>query len=152
MKKYAGLWIDHKKAVMVIVKDGRQEKKMILSDTEKNVRFSGGHHSKTAFGAYHGSNESTQDRRFSNQLNEYYDEVISAVRDAESVLIFGPGEAKGEIEKRLQGKHFRGQAVSVETADKMTDQQVAAKIQAYFLASEKKQAPHPVRSVKSRAA
>lgn len=30
-------------------------------------------------------------------LNFYYDEVISFIRDAESVLIFGPGEAKTEL-------------------------------------------------------
>jgi hypothetical protein len=137
MKKQAGLWIDHKKAVLVIVTDGREEKKLILSNTEKNVRFSGGHHSKTPYGAYRGSYESTRDRRFSNDLNQYYDEVISAFRGAETVLIFGPGEAQGEIEKRLQRKHFRGQVVSIETADKMTDRQVVAKIKENLLESGK---------------
>ena len=137
MKKYAGLWIDHKKAVLVIGTDGKEEKKLILSSTERNIRFSGGHHSKTPYGAYRGSYESTQDRRFTNNLNRYYDEVISAVHDAESILIFGPGEAKGEIEKRLKGKNFPGQIVSIETADKMTDRQVEAKIQEHFLVSGK---------------
>ncbi len=132
MKKQAGLWIDHQKAVLVIVTDGREEKKLILSNTEKNARFSGDHHSKTPYGAYRGSYESTRDRRFSNNLNQYYDEVISAFRGAEAVLIFGPGEAKGEIEKRLQRKHFRGQVVSIETADKMTDRQVSARINRHF--------------------
>jgi hypothetical protein len=138
MKKYTGLWIDHKKAVLVIVADGKEEKKQILSDTEKNVRFSGGHHSKTPYGAYRGSYESTQGRRFTNNLNRYYDEVIEAVHDSASVLIFGPGEAKGEIEKRLKARKFPGQIVSVETADKMTDRQVSEKIQEHFQASGKK--------------
>jgi hypothetical protein len=137
MKKHAGVWIDHKKAVLMIFTDGKEAKKMILSDTEKNVRFSGGHHSKAPYGAYRGSYESTQDRRFTNNLNRYYDEVISAVHDAESIFIFGPGEAKGEIEKRIKGKNHPGQVVSVETADKMTDRQIAAKIQEHFLASGK---------------
>jgi hypothetical protein len=137
MKKYAGLWIDHKKAVLVIVTDGKEEKKLVLSDTERKLRFSGGAHSKTSYGAYRGSSEDTQDRRFMNHINRYYDEVISAVHDAESILIFGPGEAKGEIEKRLQGKNFHGQIVSVETADKMTDRQVTAKIHEHFLVSGK---------------
>ncbi len=132
MKKQAGLWIDHQKAVLVIVTDGREEKKLILSNTGKNGRFSGDHHSKTPYGAYRGSYESTRDRRFSNNLNQYYDEVISAFRGAEAVLIFGPGEAKGEIEKRLRRKRFRGQVVSIETADKMTDRQVSARINRHF--------------------
>ncbi|MBN2202095.1 hypothetical protein JW777_09100 [bacterium] len=132
MKKQVGLWIDHRKAVLVIITDGREEKKLILSNTEKNVRFSGGRHSKTPYGAYRGSYESTRERRFSNNLNQYYDEVISAFRGAEAVLIFGPGEAKGEIKKRLSKKHFHGQVVSVETADKMTDRQVTARMNRHF--------------------
>jgi len=137
MKKYTGLWIDHKKAVLVTFMDGKEEKKLVLSNTEKNARFSGGHHSKTPYGAYRGSYEYTQDRRFTNNLNRYYDEVISAIHDAESILIFGPGEAKGEIEKRLTGKKFPGQIINVETADKMTDRQIAAKIQEHFRISGK---------------
>jgi hypothetical protein len=137
MKKHAGLWIDHKKAVLVMIADGKEEKKLILSNTEKNVRFTGGHHSKKPYGAYHGSYESTQDRRFSNNLNRYYDEVIAAVHDAESVLIFGPGEAKGEIEKRLKNDRFPGRIVTVETADKMTDRQIAVKIEEHFHLSGK---------------
>ena len=138
MKKDAGLWIDHKKAVIVILSDGGEEKKLVLSNTEPKARFSGGSHSKTPYGAYRGSYESTRDRRFANRLNRYYDEVISTVHDAESILIFGPGEAKGEIEKRLKSKNFHGQIVSIETADKMTDRQVAAKIREHFLVSGKK--------------
>jgi hypothetical protein len=132
MKKYSGLWIDHKKAVLVTVADGMEEKKQILSNTEKNVRFSGGHRSKTPYGAYRGSYESTQGRRFTNNLNRFYDEVIETVHDSASVLIFGPGEAKGEIEKRLKARKFPGQIISIETADKMTDRQVSEKIQEHF--------------------
>jgi hypothetical protein len=140
MKEYAGLWIDHKKAVLVITADGKEEKKLVLSNTEKNVRFTGGHHSKTPYGAYRGSYESTQDRRFTNNLNRFYDEVIAAIHDAESILIFGPGEAKGEIEKRLKGEKIPGQIIRIETADKMTDQQVSVKIHEHFHGSGKK--PH----------
>jgi hypothetical protein len=132
MNNYAGLWIDHKKAVLVIVADGKEEKKQILSNSEKNVRFSGGHHSKTPYGAYRGSYESTQGRRFTNNINRFYDEVIERVHDSDSVLIFGPGEAKGEIEKRLKARKFPGQILSIETADKMTDLEVSEKIHEHF--------------------
>jgi hypothetical protein len=35
-------------------------------------------------------------------LNIYYDAVTACIRDAESILIFGPGEAKGELQKRIE--------------------------------------------------
>ena len=69
--------------------------------------------------------------RWSGQLHGYYDEVIAAIRDAESILIFGPGEAKGELKRRLE-TDIGGRIIAVETVDKMTDRQIAAKVREYF--------------------
>jgi len=54
------------------------------------------------------------------------------MRDAESILIFGPGEAKGELRKRLEKDNLGGRIVAIETVDKMTDRQIAAKVRQYF--------------------
>jgi hypothetical protein len=74
-----------------------------------------------------------RDRRFADHLNTFYDEVISHIREAESILVFGPGEAKGELEKRLESKGLGRRIVGVETIDKMTDGQIAAKVRQRFL-------------------
>ena len=58
--------------------------------------------------------------------------MISHIRDAESILIFGPGEAKGEFAKRLQSEDLGGRIVGVETVDKMTDGQIAARVRQHF--------------------
>lgn len=126
MKKQAGLWIDHRKAVIVIISDDGEEIKTIVSDMEKHVRFSGGD------GSEDGSSEDVRDRQFGNHLNSYYDQVIAVVRNAESVQIFGPGEAKSELEKRLKNEGMKDHAVSVEAADKMTDRQIMAKVRENF--------------------
>jgi stalled ribosome rescue protein Dom34 len=76
--------------------------------------------------------EDMRDRRFTNRLNKYYDEVIASIREADSILIFGPGEAKGEFEKRLQSEGLKGRIVGIETVDKMTDRQIAAKVRQRF--------------------
>ena len=48
-------------------------------------------------------------------------------------MIFGPGEAKLELEKELnESKELRAKVVSVEAADKMTERQIAAKVRRYF--------------------
>jgi stalled ribosome rescue protein Dom34 len=126
MKKVAGLWIDHRKVVIVIVSDEGEETKQIESGMEKHVRFSGGSR------AEEGKADDQRDRQFTGHLNTYYDEVIAHIRDAESILIFGPGEAKGELEKRLASKGLSGRVVGVETVDKMTDRQIAAKVRQHF--------------------
>jgi hypothetical protein len=58
----------------------------------------------------------------------YYDAVIACIRGAEAILIFGPGDAKGELKKRLESNDLGGRIISIETVDKMTDRQIAAKV------------------------
>ena len=42
MKKEVGLWIDHRKAVIVVITDKGEEIKLIVSKVEKQLRRSGG--------------------------------------------------------------------------------------------------------------
>ena len=127
MKKQIGLWIDHRKAVIVIVTDEGEELKKITSNMEKHVRFTGGTASED------GSTEDVRDRQFGNHLNSYYDEVIAVIRSADAIQIFGPGEAKGELAKRLEHTGLKAHIVAVETVDKMTDRQISAKVREYSL-------------------
>jgi hypothetical protein len=126
MKEQAGLWIDHHQAVVVFIRDGAEETKRIESGVEKHVRFSGGDESEE------GSADDQRDRQFATHLARYYDDVISRIRDAQSILLFGPGEAKGELHKRLAAKGLSGRIVATETVDKMTTPQIAAKVREYF--------------------
>jgi len=125
MKKDIGLWIDHRKAVVVIVSDEGEEVREITSHMEKHVRYS----DDTSEG---GSSEDIRDRQFGDHLNTYYDAVIAAVHDGNTIQIFGPGEAKGELKKRLETSGFKGHILRIETVDKMTDRQIAAKVRERF--------------------
>lgn len=130
MKTVAGLWIDHRKAVIVtIVGEGKEIMLTIKSHMEPHVRFTGSSRSKR----HQVTPEDQRDRRFAHHLSIYYDEVISHIREAEAILVFGPGEAKGELEKRLESKGLGKRVVGVETIDKMTDRQIAAKVRQRFL-------------------
>ena len=125
MKKQVGLWIDHRKAVIVTVSGDTEEITRIASNVER-VRYSGE--------AQDVKGEDQLDRRFLDHLGKYYDEVIAHVRGAESILIMGPGEAKGEFVKRLQSEGLGESIVGVETLDKMTDPQIAAVVRERFAA------------------
>jgi hypothetical protein len=126
MEKQAGLWIDHRKAVIVIISDTGEMIKEVTSNMEKHVRFTGGNSSED------GSTEDVRDRKFGNHLNSFFDGVIAWVRDVETLQIFGPGEAKVELEKRLKEKGFKGRITAVETMDKLTDRQISAKVRENF--------------------
>jgi stalled ribosome rescue protein Dom34 len=83
--------------------------------------------------------EDKQERKHTDHLNKYYDEVIACIRDAEAILIVGPGEAKSEFKKRIKSKKLRGRVADLETVDKMTDRQIAAVVREHFSAELKKE-------------
>ncbi len=128
MKKQAGLWIDHREAIIVLLTGDTEEIKYIASEGGEHIRYSGSAHSKTPEGLKEVTSEDQRDRKMMNQLNNFYDQVIALVRDADSIRIFGPGEAKGELEKRFDHAGLKERISVIETADKMTDRQIAAKV------------------------
>ena len=61
-------------------------------------------------------------------LANYYEEVFLSAHGADTVFIFGPGEAKGELRKQFQKRHFSERIVGFESANKMTPRQVSEKL------------------------
>ena len=132
MKNNIGLWIDHRKAVIILVSDAGEQIKGIASQADRQPGRINGGRSNEPFESLQVPADDTQDRKFERRLNTYYDEVIACVHEAESLLVLGPGEAKGELIKRLEKWKPSGRMVNVETADKMTDRQIAAKVRDFF--------------------
>lgn len=132
MSDNAGVWIDHKKAVIVI--GGQDAPVTVSSDIGTHARHAGGG------GGYPGSNSSQtggserrEEHRHENELNRYYDEVIGRLGHPKSLLVLGPGEAKLELQKRLPHAMPNPQpVVAVEAADHLTDAQIVAKVREHF--------------------
>lgn len=132
MKTKVGLWIDHKKAVVVVLTSEGEAMEVIASNVEKQLRRSGDSPLKGSFESQQVPADDHRLRAFEGHLNSYYDEVVERIHEAESILIFGPGEAKGELKDRLEKSKLGDRIVSVETTDKMTDNQIASKVRQYF--------------------
>ena len=125
MTKSVGLWIDRNKAVIVSITDNIEARRIITSDMEHYVLYS-------TVVPGDGSPENIRDRRFWNHLGEYYDQIIAHIRDATEIQIFGPEVAKYELEKHLENEGLAINIVSMEEAEKMTDLQIATKVQKRF--------------------
>jgi hypothetical protein len=125
MHKRVGLWIDRNKAVIVSIADNIEGRRIITSDMEHYVLYS-------TVVPGDGSPENIRDRRFWNHLGEYYDKIIAHIRDAKEIQIFGPEGAKYELQKHLENEGLAEHIVSMEDADKLTDLQIATKVQKRF--------------------
>ena len=128
MKKKIGLWIDHREAVIVVLTDKDEQITRIKSDAEKQIRFPGGSRKDGLQ-----KTEAVRDKRLEKHLGKYFDDIIAHIRDADSIQIFGPGEAKGELEKHIQHEGLKAHILAIETVDKMTDRQISAKVREHFL-------------------
>jgi 16S rRNA U1498 N3-methylase RsmE len=131
MDRNVGLWIDHKQAYAIWYKDGRVE--VIPSRIEPPAHYSGG----TQLGGKLNQKADVElhhNDRFRQQLNKYYQQVISALKNADLIFIMGPGKAKIELEKAIKkNKSMQTRILRVETAAKMTKNQMIAYVRKFYL-------------------
>lgn len=132
MMKNIGLWIDHKKAIVVIQDEQGEDIQTIESGVGRHVHYRGASHPKSPYSAQYQQGDDQLDNKFNEQLNKFYEKVIDQLRGADAVLIIGPGEAKGELEKRIAHEKVNVQIVGIQPADKLTERQIAAKVRTYF--------------------
>jgi stalled ribosome rescue protein Dom34 len=120
VKKEIGLWIDHRQVVIVTLLEKEHNIERITSHAEKRIRYSAG------------SSEDNRDRRIEAQLSKYYDEVIAKIHEADSIFIMGPGEAKNELQKRLEAQKRDDCVVMLKTMDKMSYDEIVAEVRWHF--------------------
>ena len=131
LKAEAGLWVDHREALIVVLSKTGEETKRIQSNVQKQLRRTG-EPSTGRFEYQEVPADDSRQRAYSGYLARYYDEIVAYLRDAGAVLIFGPGEAKGELKKRFEMEKTGAHIVTMETTDKMTEPQIVAHIRHHF--------------------
>ena len=132
MTNKAGVWIDHRRAVVVLLSADGEHCHEILSNVEKHLERGGDRPMEGSYDARQVPPDDNRQRALTGELNGFFDAVIAALRNSEPLLLFGPGEAKGELLARLKRIKHGAPVAVVETADKMTDPQIVAKVRAHF--------------------
>jgi hypothetical protein len=131
LKAEAGLWVDHREALIVVLSETGEETKRIQSNVQKQLRRTG-EPSTGRFEYQEVPADDSRQRAYTGYLARYYDEIVAYLRNAGAVLIFGPGEAKGELKKRFEMEKTGAHIVTMETTDKMTEPQIVAHIRHHF--------------------
>jgi hypothetical protein len=131
----AGIWLDHRQAVIVFAGAPEERCVRVLSNAEKHPERTGDSPLKGRYEARQVPADDKRQRALTGELNHYYDAIIAALGSVRALLIFGPGEAKLELKRRIENKGVGVRIEAVETSDKLTDRQVGAKVRKYFSAS-----------------
>lgn len=128
----AGVWIDHRKAMVVLISGVKEETIEIRSDAERQPRHMKGTCSTAPCKTQTVKTDDCREQEVAGPPNGYYADVIAAIGAAGAILIFGPDEVKDAFKKYLDLENFGGKVVSVQPYDTMTDRQIAAKMREYF--------------------
>jgi hypothetical protein len=133
MPHNVGIWIDHKRAVIVFASGDRVTTKTLASDVGPHARYSDRAGYPTPDGPRDGGGEKTYEERYGQHLDRYYDEVVRLMARPDELLIFGPGEAKLQLKARLnRTRGLCDRVVGIETTDALTDPQIVAKVREHY--------------------
>lgn len=132
MEKKVGVWVDHRKAVIVTIGQDEETVQVVYSSIETHGHPSGGSRSRSQSGPQDVLADDSLQRQSSMYLKKYYNDIASYIKNATAIMLMGPGEAKGELRKNLERRMMHDAIVEVRPADKMTDREIALDVRAYY--------------------
>ncbi|AZA50792.1 hypothetical protein EG346_22590 [Chryseobacterium carnipullorum] len=120
-KKLAGLWIDTEKAIVVKNHDAQNAFKFFLCSPVK-AEIQHGNSSENA------ANNAERTNRV-----KFFKEIEHLLTNSQEVYITGPGTIQEELKKYLHDTaQFKNLTITLDTAQKMSDEQVLETVKDYF--------------------
>jgi len=133
MEKNVGIWLDNEKAYIITLIDGNEKVEKIESNVETRVRIEGETKSYSRLGGMLINPQKKKTKRKNNQLKDYFRSIIGKTKDAHSIYIFGPADAKTNLKKIVeQEKNLNKKLKRVDPSDKLTENQMIAKVKEVF--------------------
>jgi stalled ribosome rescue protein Dom34 len=135
MERLIGIWIDYSQAIIGEVKKNEVEISVISSDIDHQLRIEGETADKTRFSSQHRSNnEHRTENRYQEQVKKYIKSVYEEIKNASAIYVVGPAEAKKELVKYYtETNKTDSNIVGVEACDKLTENQLKAKFQEFYI-------------------
>jgi hypothetical protein len=128
-----GVWLDRKVAYVVTLKNGSHSLKVIASNINFRVRDDGEGKVYTRLGDQYMTKEKAKEAKLEQQLKDYYKSIIALLKGVDEVYIFGPAEAKNELNKMiLEQSHHAIKVSAIEASDKLTENQIIAAVKKHF--------------------
>jgi len=134
MKK-VGVWLDKRVAYVISNNDNETEEiRTVFSKTEEREGILKAYRDKVK----QGSSEKLSDKKLleqdKNELNLFFNEILSHILDADEIVLFGPSLTAERLYKRLeiQNPLLKDKVRDVIKADSMTKNQIGALVKNYY--------------------
>jgi len=133
MKKKIGIWLDKEKAHIITLENEKAILKTVLSTIE-SYNIGGGSGTKFKGGPQDVVQDSRYLEREKHQFKAYFKEIVSQLKNANAIVIFGPAEANNKFKKELTEnyKNISEKVKAVKKADSMTQNQLKAWVIDFF--------------------
>lgn len=127
-----GIWIDKKVAHIVRCRGSKATLNSVYSDLEF-YNPKGGSRSKTRWGPQQVVHDKKYLEREKNQLKAYFEKVIAAILNADSIAIYGPAETYLKLHAELK-KHAKlhDKITLVSRSDSMSNNQFKALVKEFY--------------------
>lgn len=128
------IWLDQESACIIrINEEAEPTMEKIKSGVESRIRYSGEGKVSARFGQSFIDDQEKKQRRQRHQRRRYFKTIIGCIQNVDFVYLFGPGEAKEELNNAMEAdQNFQGTAVAIESADRMTEKQMLRTAMNYF--------------------
>jgi hypothetical protein len=133
MEKKVGIWLDSEKAYIISLINGREKLEKIESNVESRVRYEGEKKSFSRIGGQLVNPQKKKTKRKKHQLQNYFQNILKKTKDAGDIYIFGPAEAKTELNKEYnKHKGLQDKVLRVENSGRLTENQMIAQVREVF--------------------
>jgi hypothetical protein len=128
-----GVWMDHSAAKFIKIDTSVESIEIINSDYNSNPREDGHGADGSRFGSTSTNNEHKKNQQEIEKTKQFYKKCEEQLQQYDSILLFGPTNAKNEFKNILdENKNFADKSIFVESADKLTDNQLLEFVNKYF--------------------
>lgn len=124
--KKVGVWLDHTKAHLIGVKDGKAFlMETVESPYDPRVRFEGEASNVTRFrqggsvsGTATSNNEDRKHNRAQMEISAFYNDLETRLKDFDEILLFGPSIAKNQLQNQIaSNKAFADKTLALANAE-----------------------------------
>ena len=131
--KRIGIWIDQREANIIELDKKSVETKTIYSDVETRVRVEGEKKQFGRFGDQYLVDEKGKKSRIEEYMQRYLNRLLSEMKGADEIMLFGPAQAKSKLEKKMMNEpELLGKLKAVNVTENMTMNQKIAYVKDFY--------------------